>query len=49
MDDVGCQEILSGDNVKVEVMNKEGRTKIYRFDGPKYIPGLIQKWLMLIN
>lgn len=41
MDDVGCQEILSGDNVKVEVMNKEGRTKIYRFDGPKYIPGLI--------
>jgi hypothetical protein len=41
MDDVGCQEILSGDNVKVEVMNKEGRTKMYRYDGPKYIPGLI--------
>ena len=41
MDDVGCQEILSGDEVKVEVMNKNGRTSIYRFDGPKYIPGLI--------
>jgi hypothetical protein len=41
MDDVGCNEILSGDEVKVEVMNKEGRTKIYRYDGPKYIPGLI--------
>lgn len=41
MDDVGCQEILSGDNVKIDVMNKQGTTKIYRFDGPKYIHGLI--------
>jgi hypothetical protein len=41
MDDVGCQEILSGDEIKVEVMNKEGKTKMYRYDGPKYIPGLI--------
>ncbi len=41
MDDVGCNEILSGDEVKVEVMNKPGKTKMYRYDGPKYIPGLI--------
>ena len=41
MDDVGCQEILSGDEVKVDVMNKMGKTSIYRYDGPKYIPGLI--------
>jgi hypothetical protein len=41
MDDVGCQEILSGDEVKVDVMNKHGRTSIYKIDGPKYIPGLI--------
>jgi hypothetical protein len=41
MDDVGCQEILSGEEVKIDVMNKPGRTSIYRFDGPKYIPGLI--------
>ena len=41
MDDVGCQEILSGDEVKVEVMNKQGKTSIYNYDGPKYIPGLI--------
>jgi hypothetical protein len=41
MDDVGCQEILSGDEIKVEVMNKPGKTKMYRYDGPKYIPGLI--------
>jgi len=41
MDDVGCQEILSGENVKIEALNKEGKTNIYRFDGPKYIPGII--------
>jgi hypothetical protein len=41
MDDVGCQEILSGDEVKVDVMNKSGKTSIYKIDGPKYIPGLI--------
>lgn len=41
MDDVGCQEILSGEHVKIEVLGKEGTTKMYRFDGPKYIPGLV--------
>jgi hypothetical protein len=41
MDDVGCQEILSGEHVKIEVLGKEGTAKMYRFDGPKYIPGLI--------
>jgi hypothetical protein len=41
MDDIGCQEILSGEQVKIEVVGKEGTTKMYRFDGPKYIPGLL--------
>ena len=41
MDDIGCQEILSGDEVKIEVLNKHGQAKMYRFDGPKYIPGLL--------
>ena len=41
MDSVGCQEILSGENVKIEALGKEGKTNIYQFDGPKYIPGLI--------
>ena len=41
MDDVGCQEILSGETVKIDALEKEGKTNIYRFDGPKYIPGLI--------
>jgi hypothetical protein len=41
MDDVGCQEILSGDDVKIEVLNKQGKTSIYDYGGPKYIPGII--------
>jgi len=41
MDDVGCQEILSGEHIKVEMLGKEGRAQMYRFDGPKYIPGLL--------
>lgn len=41
MDDVGCQEILSGEHIKVEMLGKEGTARMYRFDGPKYIPGLL--------
>jgi len=41
MDDVGCQEIMSGEDVKIDALRKEGKTNIYRFDGPKYIPGII--------
>jgi Family of unknown function (DUF5755) len=41
MDDVGCQELLSGENVKIGVLGKEGKATLYRADGPKYIPGLM--------
>jgi hypothetical protein len=41
MDDVGCQEMMSGENIHVDALNKEGQVEIYRFDGPKYIPGLL--------
>ena len=41
MDDVGCQEILSGETVKIDALHKEGKTNIYRSGGPKYIPGLL--------
>jgi hypothetical protein len=41
MDQIGCNEILSGDNIKIDVLHKEGIAKMYKFDGPKYIPGLI--------
>jgi len=41
MDDVGCQEVSSGDRLHIQGMQKEGQTEIYRMDGPKYIPGLL--------
>ena len=41
MDDVGCQEIMSGENVKIDALHKEGKTNIYNISGPKYIPGMI--------
>lgn len=41
MDDTGCQEILSGEDVKIDVLHKQGTAKMYKFDGPKYIPGMI--------
>ena len=41
MDDVGCSEVSSGDSVHIRGLQKEGQTEIYRFDGPKYIPGLL--------
>ncbi len=40
MDDVGCQELLSGEHVKIDGLHKEGKTKLYRYGGPKYIPEL---------
>ena len=41
MDDVGCSEISSGDRVHISGLQKEGQTEVYRFDGPKYFPGLL--------
>jgi len=41
MDDVGCEEMMSGENIRIDALNKEGQVDIYRFDGPKYIPGLL--------
>lgn len=41
MDQVGCQEIFSGDQVEIGVLGKSGQVNIYQSDGPKYIAGLI--------
>lgn len=41
MDDVGCKEILSGDEVKIDALNKSGKTNIYNYGGPRYIPGIL--------
>ena len=39
-DDVGCDELYNDDEVNIASMGK-GKTTIYRFDGPAYIPGII--------
>jgi len=41
MDDIGCDELLGGETVKVAGIGKEGSVEVYKFDGPKYIPGLV--------
>ena len=41
MDDIGCDEILGGESVHISGIGKEGRVEVYKFDGPKYIPGIV--------
>ena len=41
MDDTGCNELYSGEQVKLEGTGDEGKVTLYKFDGPKYIPGLL--------
>jgi hypothetical protein len=41
MDDVGCNELMSGEQVRLEGADKSGKVTLYRYDGPKYYPGLI--------
>lgn len=37
-DDIGCEELFDGENVTLSPTNQVGRTTIYRFDGPTYVP-----------
>ena len=41
MDDIGCNELMDGEEVKSFGTGAEGKVHIYRMDGPKYIPGII--------
>lgn len=41
MDSIGCNEILGGEHIKIQGINKEGDVEVYKFDGPTYIPGLV--------
>lgn len=40
MGDVGCQELMSGDSIRINGMQKEGKIELYGTDGPVYLPGL---------
>lgn len=39
-DDVGCEELMDGDALKVAATGKEGKVSLYRFSGPTYIPAV---------
>lgn len=39
--DIGCEELFSGETVDIDILHKKGKVRTYRFDGPKYIPGLM--------
>lgn len=41
MDDIGCDELVGGETVKIAGIGKEGGVEVYKYDGPKYIPGLV--------
>ena len=41
MNDTGCNELYSGEHVRLEGTGETGRVTVFRYDGPKYIPGMI--------
>jgi len=41
MDDIGCPELFSGERVEIEGTGESGQVRVFRYDGPKYIPGMI--------
>lgn len=41
MDDVGCNELNSGDDVHLEGAGKSGKVTLYKVGGPKYYPGIL--------
>lgn len=40
-DDIGCEELFDGENITVTPTGQTGKTTIYRFDGPTYVPGIV--------
>jgi hypothetical protein len=37
-DDVGCDELMDGDTIRMASSGKDGHVTIYRFGGPTYVP-----------
>ena len=40
-DDVGCDELMSGEEIKIVPTGQTAQATLYRFDGPTYVPGLV--------
>ena len=41
LDDIGCAEVYSGETVYIDDLGTSGKVRLFRFDGPKYVPGLM--------
>jgi len=41
LDDIGCAEVYSGETVYIDDLGLNGTVRLFRYDGPKYVPGLI--------
>ena len=40
-DDIGCDELMTGDQVKIQPTGQYANATLYKFDGPMYVPGLL--------
>ena len=40
-DDIGCDELMSGEDIKIPATGQSATATLYRFDGPLYVPGLV--------
>jgi hypothetical protein len=40
-DDVGCDELFSGEDIVIGPTGEKAKTTLYKFDGPTYIPGIV--------
>lgn len=40
-DDIGCDELFSGEEVTISATGEKAKTTLYKFDGPTYIPGIV--------
>lgn len=41
MDDIGCNELLGGEDIKIHGLDKSAHVEVYKYDAPKYIPSLL--------
>ena len=40
-DDIGCDELFSGEEIVISATGEKAKTTLYKFDGPTYIPGIV--------
>jgi hypothetical protein len=40
-DDIGCDELFSGEEITISPTGERAKTTLYKFDGPTYIPGIV--------